>query len=97
MNDTRRCYSAELDDLVEKDAPDDEILGRMQELINRISGLLAVVAREIHPRDYPFVVACMELSCANQRSLFTEEQLQLVEDLKQMTVRVDGHIVREAE
>lgn len=89
MNDTRRCYSAELDELVEKDAPEDEILGRMQELINRISGLLAVVAREIHPRDYPFVVACMELSCANQRSLYTEEQLQLIEDLKTVLQRRD--------
>lgn len=89
MNDTRRCYSAELDELVEKDAPEDEILGRMQELINRISGLLAVVAHEIHPRDYPFVVACMELSCANQRSLFTEEQLQLIEDLKTVLQRRD--------
>lgn len=91
----RRCYMDELNTLVENNAPEDEIIGRIQELINRISGLLAVVVHEIHPRDYPFVVACMELSCANQRSLYTEEQLQLVEDLKQMTVRVYGHIVKE--
>ena len=89
MTDNRRCYMDELDELVEKDAPEDEIIGRMQELINRISGMLAVIAREIHPADYPFVVACMEISCANQRSLYTEDQIDLVEDLKAVIQRRD--------
>lgn len=93
----RRCYMDELDTLVENNAPEEEILGRMQELINLISGKLAVVAREIHPRDYPFVVACMEKSCENLRTRFSPGKIQLVENLKQMTVRVDGHIVREDE
>ena len=91
----RRCYMDELNTLVENNAPEEQILGRMQELINMISEKLAVVATEINPSDYPFVVACMELSCANQRTLFSPGEIQLVEDLKQMTVRVDGHIVKE--
>ena len=93
----RRCYMDELNTLVEKNAPEEEIFGRMQELINLISGKLAVVAMEINPSDYPFVVACMEKSCENLRTLFSPDEIQLVEDLKRMTVRVDGHIVRENE
>ena len=85
----RRCYMDELNALVENNAPEDEILGRMQELVNLISEKLAVVAMAIHPNDYPFVVACMELSCANQRSLYTEEQLQLIENLKTVLQRRD--------
>lgn len=85
----RRCYMDELNTLVENNAPEEQILGRMQELLNRISGLLAIVVGEIHPSDYPFVVACMELSCENQRSLYTEEQLQLVENLKIAIQRQD--------
>ena len=81
--------------LVEAKAPEDEIIGRMQELLNLISEKLSVVAMEIHPSDYPFVVACMEKSCENLRTLFSPGEIQLVEDLKQMTVRVDGHIVKE--
>jgi len=93
----RRCYMDELNTLVENNAPEEQILGRMQELIDLISEKLAVVATAIHPNDYPFVVACMEKSCENLRTLFSPGEIQLVEDLKQMTVRVDGHIVREAE
>lgn len=80
----RRCYMDELNALVENNAPEEQILGRMQELIDLISEKLSVVATAIHPNDYPFVVACMEKNCANQRSLYTEEQLQLIEDLKTM-------------
>lgn len=79
----------ELNTLVENNAPADEILGRTQELINLISEKLGVVATAIHPNDYPFVVACMEKSCENQRSLYTEEQLQLVENLKIAIQRQD--------
>lgn len=85
----------ELNTLVENNAPADEILGRMQELIDLISEKLAVVAAAIHPNDYPFVVACMEKSCENMRRLFSPGEIQLVEDLKQMIVRVYGHIVKE--
>lgn len=91
----RRCYMDELNALVENNAPEEQILGRMQELVNLISEKLAVVAMAIHPSDYPFVVACMEKSCENMRRLFSTGEIQLVEDLKQMTVRVDGHIVKE--
>ena len=91
----RRCYMDELNALVENNAPEDEIFGRMQELVNLISEKLAVVAMEINPSDYPFVVACMEKTCENLRTLFSPGEIQLVEDLKQMTVRVDGHIVKE--
>ena len=93
----RRCYMDELNTLVENNAPEDEILGRMQELIDLISEKLDVVATAIHPNDYPFVVACMEKTCENLRTRFSPGAIQLVEDLKQMTVRVDGHIVREDE
>lgn len=85
----------ELNTLVENEAPADEILGRMQELIDLISEKLGVVAMAIHPNDYPFVVACMEKTCQNLRTRFSPGDLQLVEDLKQMTVRLDG--VKESE
>ncbi len=93
----RRCYMDELNALVENNAPEDEILGRTQELVNLIGEKLAVVATAIHPSDYPFVVACMEKSCENLRTLFSPGEIQLVENLKQMTVLVDGYIVREDE
>lgn len=89
MTDNRRCYTDELNELVDRNAPREEIYARMQELIDRISGLLSATAREIHPLDYPFVVACMELSCANQRSLYSDEQLELVENLKAVIQRLD--------
>ena len=93
----RRCYMDELNTLVKNNAPEDEILGRMQELVDLIGEKLSVVATAIHPNDYPFVVACMEKSCENLRTRFSPGEIQLVEDLKQMTVRVDGHIVKETE
>lgn len=96
MTDNRRCFMDEVLTLVEAKAPEDEIFGRMQELVNLISEKLSVVAMEIQS-DFPFVVACMEKSCENLRTLFSPGEIQLVEDLKQMTVRVDGHIVKETE
>lgn len=89
MTDNRRCYTDELNALVRGGAPQEEIFALAQELLDRISGLLAVVARTVHPADYPFVVAVMELTCAHQRSLYDAEQIELVDNLKEIIERRD--------
>lgn len=86
----RVSWAGKIQALIDRGADVDQIMAMTQEAINFMSDQLGIVARSVHPADYPMLAACMELSCERLRSEFPPEINQAVDTMKSQMVHIVG-------